>query len=166
MEISPLVLAHTLPVVVPVLVIMPELQRLCEEPYVVLPIETSSLEALAVPMMPTSPMLLVPSKPPVFVDHGGLDATSTHFHVAIGQPVSLSDEVDDTGPLSPSSEVLFAKEVFDLLVSLEMASPGAGVEIACLLTRKSTTCICKKVKKSLRSKSKKSGATKKAYIAA
>jgi hypothetical protein len=33
--------------------------------------------------------------------------------------VSLSDEVDDTGALTPSSEVLFAKEVFDLLVSLE-----------------------------------------------
>jgi hypothetical protein len=56
--------------------------------------------------------------------------------------------------------------VFDLLVSLEIASHGAGVEIACLLIGKSTIGISKKLKKSLRSKSKKNGATKKAPKAA
>jgi hypothetical protein len=95
-----------------------------------------------------------------------LDATFTHLPVVIGKTVSLSDEVDDTSALTPSSEVLFAKLVFNLLVSLEIASPGAGVEIACLLTGKSTTGISKKMKKSLRSQSKKSGATKKASTAA
>jgi hypothetical protein len=43
------------------------------------------------------------------VDCGGLDATATHFPVAIGPLVSLSDEVDDAGALAPSSDALFAK---------------------------------------------------------
>jgi hypothetical protein len=84
--------------------------------------------------------------------------------MVIGQTVSLNDEVDNTGALTP--EVPFTKEAFDLLVRLEIASPRASVEIACLLIGKSTIGISKKLKKSLRSKSKKSGATKKAPIAA
>jgi hypothetical protein len=131
----------------------------------VLPIETVSLEALAVPMTPTPSTSLEPSKPLVYENHGGLDATFTHLPVVVGKTVSLSDEVDDTSALTPSSEVLFAKVVFNLLVGLEIASPGAGMEIACLLTGKSMTSISKKVKKSLRSQSKKSGATKKASTA-
>jgi hypothetical protein len=78
----------------------------------------------------------------------------------------LSDEVDGAGVLAPSSKALFAKEVFDLLVTLQMASPGAGMEIACLLTGKFTTGIIKKVNKPLRGKRKKSSIVRKASIVA
>jgi hypothetical protein len=52
-------------------------------------------------------------------------------------------------------EALFAKQLCDLLVSLKAAIPGNGKEIACLLTGKDSRGNIKKVKKSLRSKSKK-----------
>jgi hypothetical protein len=153
-------------VVAPVLKIMPELHKLSVEPSMLRTKDLGSLEDLAVPMTPTPPLSLDPSKPFTLMDYGGLDATVTHFPMAIGPLVSLSDEVDGAGVLAPSSKALFAKEVFDLLVSLQMASPGAGVEIACLLTGKFTTGIIKKANKSLRGKRKKTSIVRKASTVA
>jgi hypothetical protein len=59
------------------------------------------------------------------------------------------------------SEVLFAKELSGLLISLEVTIPRCGKEIACLLSGKDTGDTIKKVREYLRSKSKKSGATRK-----
>jgi hypothetical protein len=64
------------------------------------------------------------------------------------------------------SDALFAKELCDLLVSLEAVSPGSIKEIGCLLSEKATGNKVKKVKEYLRSKSKKNGATRNASAAA
>jgi hypothetical protein len=72
-------------------------------------------------------------------------------------------------PLPNNRDVLFAKELRDLLSSVEDAIPGCGRAIACLLTGtslkgKSKVDGCSRTdipkKKSLRRKDKKSGATK------
>jgi hypothetical protein len=115
-------------VVAPVLQVMPELQELCGELSVVLPMELGSLEASAVSMTP-SPPPLKPCQAPVIVDSGDV--------------------------LGPNFKALFGKEVFDLLVSLEAASPGYGMDIACVLVGKASEDIIKKVEKSFRSKRKK-----------
>jgi hypothetical protein len=43
--------------------------------------------------------------------------------------------------LAPNSETLFAKELSALLVSLEAASPGFGMEMACILVGKASEFI-------------------------
>jgi hypothetical protein len=89
------------------------------------------------------------------VDSGGLDASATLPSVDIGHVVSLSDQIAETGVLAPNSEAIFAKELSDLLVSLEDASPEYSIEIACVLARKASEDMIKRVEKSLRSKRKK-----------
>jgi hypothetical protein len=64
------------------------------------------------------------------------------------------------------SEVLFAKELRNLLVCLEVASPGSSKEIARLLSGKDSGDKIKKVKEYLISKSKKCGATRNTSTAA
>jgi hypothetical protein len=64
------------------------------------------------------------------------------------------DFVDTGGVLAPNSEALFGKELCDLLVSLEVANPGYGKEIACVLTEKASKGLIRKVEKSLRSRKK------------
>jgi hypothetical protein len=115
-------------VVAPILQVMPELQELCGESSMVLPMELGSLEACAVAMTP-SPPPLKPCQAPAIVESGGV--------------------------LAPNSEALFGKELCDLLVSLEAASPGYGMEIASVLARKASEAIIKKVEKSFRKKRKK-----------
>ena len=80
--------------------------------------------------------------------------------------VSVCDEVDKEVRQTPNSEALFAKELYDLLASLEVASPGFGKAIACILTEKVSTSKIEKVKKALRSKGKKCGVIEKAPAAA
>jgi hypothetical protein len=63
----------------------------------------------------------------------------------------------------PNSEALFEKELCDLLVSLEVATPTYGKEIACILTEKASDNIIVKAENSLMSKRKKRGITRKAY---
>ena len=67
---------------------------------------------------------------------GDLDATITHFPKTTRHVVSLSEEANEVSALARNFETLFAKELCDLLVSLETASPGYSMEIACVLTRK------------------------------
>jgi hypothetical protein len=56
--------------------------------------------------------------------------------------------------LASNSEALFGKELCDLLVRLEAASPGYGMEIASVLTGNASEDVIKKVEKSLRIKRK------------
>jgi hypothetical protein len=78
------------------------------------------------------------------VNSGGLDALATLPFIDIGHVVSLSDKIVEAGVLAPNSEALFAKELSDLLVSLEAASPGYGIEITCVLARKASEDMIKK----------------------
>jgi hypothetical protein len=133
--------------------IMPELLGQSGESSVVLPMELGSLEALAVATTPLPP-LSEPCEPTAHVDSGGLDASATLSSVAIRHVVSLNDETVKKGVLAPNSEALFAKELSDLLVSLEAASPGYGMEIASVLAGKASEDIIRKVEKSLKSKRK------------
>jgi hypothetical protein len=64
------------------------------------------------------------------------------------------------------SEALFAKELCNLLSSLEMAIPGSSKEIVHLLSGKDSGDKTKKVKEYLKRKSKKSSTTRKASAAA
>jgi hypothetical protein len=93
------------------------------------------------------------------VDSGGLDASDSLPSMDIGHVVSLSDEIAEIGVLAPNSETLFAKKLSDLLVSLETASPGYGMEIACVLAGKASEYMIKKVEKSLRSKKRRRGSS-------
>jgi hypothetical protein len=103
--------------------IMPKLQELCGESSVASMVELGSLESMVesvvVAMTPPPPSL----EPPNFVDTGGL--------------------------LAPNFEAYFGKELCDLLVGLEAASPGYGKEIACVLAGKASKSLIKKVEKSL-----------------
>jgi hypothetical protein len=70
------------------------------------------------------------------------------------QNINVKYFVDTGGVLAPNSEALFGKELCDLLVSLEVANPGYGKEIACVLTGKTSKGLIRKVEKSLRSRRK------------
>lgn len=111
--------------------------------------------------MPELQELCGESAPPLSMMHlevdslGSLAVASSSPSLVPSQPLGAVD-----------SEALFAKELCELLVTLEAASPGSGKDIACLLSGKDAGCKIKKVKEYLRSKSKKSGATRKASAAA
>ena len=83
-----------------------------------------------------------PSQPLASVDRGGSDVAVTDSHVAVRYEASVRDKVD---------EILFEIEIHSLLKRLEAASPGSGKAI---------------VEEALRSKGKKSDATRKASAAA
>ena len=178
-------------VVTPVLRIMSELQKLCGEPTLpismVLPEEIGSLGGdLAMPTA-TSSFSLEPSQSLAFVDLGGLAAAAALSPEVVGPVASVGAEFDEVGALRHVSkapkpvqslifdrdamlaridEVVFAKKLGRLLASLEVASPGSGKAIACLLAEEVSTGKIKKVKKALRSIGKKSGAIDKASAAA
>jgi hypothetical protein len=117
-----------------VIQIMHNLQELCEDPSPPL-----WMIRLRVDLLMT---LEVASKPP---------------------PVEAShcvDKVIEPGALVPNSHVLFATKLCDLLVKLEVPSAGSSKEIARLLEEKSSRRKIHMVKKYFRSRSKKSGATK------
>jgi hypothetical protein len=115
-------------VVAPVLQIMPELQELCGESSVVPPLELGSLESLVVTSAPSPP----PS----------------------GPCQSIATLSSEAAVLASNSEALFGKELCDLLVRLEAASPGYGMEIASVLTGNASEDVIKKMEKSLRIKRK------------
>lgn len=194
-------------VVASVLQILPELQKLGEEPTtplsMVLPM--GSLRASTVATTPPQP-LLEPNLPLAFVEHGGLDTTVLHSSslpvvpTASGSdaevvapvmqimpemqelcgeptsPISMVVPVGDEVGQASDADALFVKELCDVLVSLEAASPGYGKTIACLLTGKTSRGKIKKVdacphagipkEKSVRSRGKKSGAIRKASATA
>ena len=73
---------------------------------------------------------------------------------------------DHDAMLAYIDEVVFLKKLGRLLASLEVASPGSGKAIACLLAEEVSTGKIKKVKKALRTIGKKSGVIGKASSAA
>jgi hypothetical protein len=78
----------------------------------------------------------------------------------LSQPLDFVDhgeKVNEVGELAPNFEALFANELCNLLVCLEAAR--SSKEIACLCTRKGTSYKIKKLKKYLRSTSKKKSLT-------
>jgi hypothetical protein len=176
-------------VVAPILQIMPELQELSGEPSIVLSMEMGSLGALEVAMTPSAPSL-ESCQPLPFVDRGGqvVSLIDEVNEVEVSTPNSeaplsmVHPEVDLLGSLvvvsTPSSlepseslgfadsDALFAKELCDLLASLEAASPGSSKEIARLLSMKDSWDKIEKVKEYLKSKSKKYGTTRKVSQAA
>lgn len=86
--------------------------------------------------------------------------------MANGRVVPRDGEVVGAGAMAPSPDALFAKELCNLLSSLEADSPESGKAVACILTGKVNKDKIKKVEKSLRSKNKKSDAIGKASTAA
>jgi hypothetical protein len=133
-------------IVAPVMHIMPELQELCGE---------------------ASPSHLSTVELGLQVDSLGAPTMApTAAPVDLGQSLDI---VDLGGKLSdaaaPSSEALFAKELLNLLMRLEVAIPGSSKEIASLLSEKATMDKLKKVKEYLRSKSKINVAVRKAPAA-
>jgi hypothetical protein len=102
-------------VVAPAMQIVPELQDHYGEPSLVIPKEMDLLGASTVRVTP----LLEPNLPS-FVDRGVLESTVTHLPMTIGQVVSLSDEVDEVDASASHSKALFAKELCDLLITLEL----------------------------------------------
>jgi hypothetical protein len=53
-----------------------------------------------------------------------LDVIASPLLVIIGQMVSLSDEVKLACALAPNSETLFAKEIYDVLISWRCLAPA------------------------------------------
>ncbi|KAK1646404.1 hypothetical protein QYE76_064209 [Lolium multiflorum] len=101
--------------------------------------------------------------PPLSMVHLHVDSLVTSKVASAPPPVEASrcgDKVIEVGALAPNSDALFASELCDLLARLEATSPGSSKEIARLLEEKSSRKI-QKVKDYLRSRSKKSGATRK-----
>jgi hypothetical protein len=78
------------------------------------------------------------------VDSGGLDALNTLPFMHIGHVVYLIGEIAETGVSAPNSEVLFAKEFSDLLVSLEAVSPAYGMKIVYVLVGKASEDMIKR----------------------
>lgn len=121
-------------IMAPVMQIMPELQQLCVEP-----------------------------SPPLSMVHLQVDSLGTSVVASALAPVEPSHlgEVVEADVLAPNSEALFAKELCELLVSLEAASPGYGKEIACVLAGQASEVVIRRVEKSLRRVRKKSGVARK-----
>jgi hypothetical protein len=98
-----------------------------------------------------------------------LESGSFKAVVVTTSPPWLLVSLDSGGVLAHRSEALFAKELCGLLASLEMASPGYGKDIACILAEKASEDIIKKVEKSLRkvslwSNRRKRGVARKASV--
>ena len=156
-------------VVSPVLQIMPELQILCGKPASPPPTEQLKLGSLL-----ASEVALVPSPPPVepcqvsgglalsVVEHGASDVAALPSSATIEQVMPVSGMTIEPSVLAPTpnSNALFAKELCDLLASVEVARPGLGRSIACLLMGTPIKGKQKKVGKG------KSGAIGKASLAA
>lgn len=137
-------------VVSPVLQIMPELQVLCGEhvsPVSMEQLKLDSLQASKVDPVSSPPPVelcqalevdLVPSPPPVdpcqgsdnlplsVLEHGVLDVAALPSSATIGQVMHVSGMTIEPLVLAPTPNpnALFAKELCDLLASVEVARPG------------------------------------------
>ena len=134
-----------------------------------------SMEQLKLASLQASEVALGPFPPPVepcrvptslplgVVERGVLDAVAPPSPVTIGEVLPVGDVTIEPGVLAPTldPEVPFAKKLCDLLASVEVATPGLGRSIACLLTGTSIRGKCVKV-----GQGKKSGGIEKTYVAA
>jgi hypothetical protein len=150
--------------VAPVLQILPELQRMCEVS--VLPpssehLKVGSLVTSVVADLAPTTAPLEPSLMTTFEEGAAPDRVAMQSHESIEQVTSSSGKVNK------------AEEICDLLSKLDVAIPGLGRSIACLLTGTPIKDKIKKVcggsrngirKKSLGCKDKKGAATGKASM--
>jgi hypothetical protein len=101
--------------------------------------------------------------PPLSMVHLQVDSLVTSEVASTPPLVEASccgDKVIESSALAPNSDALFARDLGDLLARLEAASPGSSKEIARLLEDKSSRGKIQKVKEYLKSRSRKSGATR------
>ena len=70
------------------------------------------------------------------MEHGVLDVANVPSFAAMEQMMPVSDMTIEPSGLAPTRnpDALFAKELCDLLASVEVARPDLGRSIACLLT--------------------------------
>ncbi|XBH92908.1 hypothetical protein VPH35_083943 [Triticum aestivum] len=149
-------------VVTSVLQIMPELRELCGGPVLPLCVEQLQVDPpkiSSVALPPTSPLessQIVDaeessdldgaiSRSPksigrqaLVIERGVPDVVALPSSATIEQVMPVSDMAIEPSVLAPTptpnSNALFAKELCDLLASVEVARPGLGRSIACLLT--------------------------------
>jgi hypothetical protein len=110
------------------MLVMPELHELCREASSPLSM-THQVDSHETLVVAAAHPPVEPCQPLVFVDPG--------------------DKITKAGALAPEADALFAKELGDLLVSLEAASPGYGKEIACVFAGNASEDMIKKVERSL-----------------
>ncbi|XBH74066.1 hypothetical protein VPH35_101084 [Triticum aestivum] len=124
----------TAEVVSPVLQIMRELQVLCGEPISPLSMEQLKLDSLQT-LEVDLPCQASNSLPLGIMERGILDVVAIPSYVTIGQVMPVSGMTIEPLMLAPTSNsnALFAKELCDLLASVEVSRPGLGKSIACLL---------------------------------
>ena len=70
------------------------------------------------------------------IEHGVLDVADVPSFATMEQVMPVSDMTIEPSVLAPTPnpDALFAKKLCDLLASVEVARPGLGRSIACLLT--------------------------------
>jgi hypothetical protein len=73
------------------------------------------------------------------------------------------NEVAEARVLAPNSDVLFAKELSNLLINLEAVSHEYGMEIASVLAGMASKNIIRKVEKSLRTKRRRWSSSRKLH---
>jgi hypothetical protein len=161
-------------VVTPMLHILPELLEMGQEPnstMSMVQLKVDFPEASAMPLTPT-PSPSEPTLPLAFVERGGLDVVVPRSPESTRQEVSLDEEVVVSGALAQVPGAIFARKLYDFLINLEADDPGSGKMIGCLLDEREIRNNSKKVgssvlkEKSFKGKTKKSGSTRKAYVAA
>jgi hypothetical protein len=147
---------------------------LSASPSVTSTIEGEALAAVVAPVLEIMPELQGLCASPVLPsseEHVNVDSMAT-----LSSP-ERSDVISTTIPPKPAlnSDALFAKELCDILSSLEAANPGIGRALACILTGSTIKSKIKKVRdcprtgiqkeKSLKRKDKKSGTIRKTSVA-
>jgi hypothetical protein len=170
-------------VMAPVMLIMPELEKLCgesatplSEVHLELDLPGHSVGATKGEAIATDVPLVLEIMPEL---QELCESSALPEHVKVDSPLTLSspERSDvDSAPVASlptlSPDALFAKELCDVLSKLEAAIPGCGRAIACLLTGTAVKGNGKKVndcprkEKSLKCKHKKSGAIGKTSAAA
>ncbi|KAE8767121.1 hypothetical protein D1007_61563 [Hordeum vulgare] len=122
-------------VVTSVLQIMPELRELCGGPVLPLFVEQLQVnphEISSVALPPASPMELsqnlMSRRVALVMEHGALDVAALPSSATIEQVMPMSGMATEPGVLAPMSnpDALFAKDLCDLLASMEVVRPGLG----------------------------------------
>jgi hypothetical protein len=121
--------------------------------------ESKVIDGLMAPMM-----LIMLELQELYEKSSSIDGDKEVDSLGASEAASATPSFKPSKPLV--SEAVFAKELCDLLVTLEGTIPGSCKEIASLLSEKAAGDKIKRVKEYRRGKSKKSKATRKASAAA
>ena len=124
-------------VVAPVLQIMHELLEMCAEstpPLSVGQLKVDPLETSVVALPPLPP--LEPIQILDFKEKGDSDVAMSCSSESIGHMVPAGDVVVAPRAMARVPRALIAKEICDSLATLDVANPGSGKTIGCLLKEK------------------------------